>query len=60
MTTSWIFATQQLSMLMTELEKQEKIESFTKVIWGPKESFMDFLQRLFSAVNRMILNSEAR
>ena len=38
----------------------KKIESFTKVIQGPKEAFMDFLQRLTSAVNRMIPNSEAR
>ena len=38
----------------------KKIESFTKVIQGPKEAFMDFLQRLTSAVNRMIPNSEVR
>ena len=42
------------------VEIEEKIESFTKVIQGPMEAFMDFLQRLTSAVNRMILNSEAR
>ena len=41
-------------------EVGKKIESFTKVIQGPKEAFMDFLQRLTSAVNRMIPNSEAR
>ena len=33
---------------------------FTKVIQGPKETFMYFLQRLTSAVNRIIPNSEAR
>ena len=38
----------------------KKIELFTKVIQGPKEAFMDFLQRLTSAVNRMIPNSEVR
>ena len=38
----------------------KKIESFTKVIEGPKETFTDFLQRLTSAVNRMIPNPEVR
>ena len=38
----------------------KKIESCTKVIQGPKEVFMDVLQKLISAVNRMIPNSEAR
>ena len=37
-----------------------KIEFFTKVIQGPKETFMHFLQRLISAVNTMIPISEAR
>ena len=41
-------------------ETGNKIESFTKVLHGPKEDFMDFLQWLTSAVNRMIPNSEAR
>lgn len=41
-------------------EVGKKIESFTKVIQGTKETFTDFLQRLISAVNRMIFNSEAR
>ncbi|KAL6040241.1 hypothetical protein STEG23_020317 [Scotinomys teguina] len=41
-------------------EAGKKIESFTKVKQGPKESFMDFLQRLTSAVNRMIPDIEAR
>ena len=36
----------------------KNIESFT--MQGPKEAFMDFLQRLTSTVNRMIPNSEAR
>ena len=38
----------------------KKIESFTKVIPGPKETFMDFLQMLTPAVNRRVLNSEHR
>ena len=38
----------------------KKIESFTEVIQGPEETFIDFLQRLTSAVNKMIPNSEAR
>ena len=37
-----------------------KVESFAKDIQGPKETFTDFLQRLTSAVNRMIPNSKAR
>ena len=37
-----------------------KIESFTKATQGPKEDFTDFLQRLTSAITRMIPNSEAR
>ena len=41
-------------------EIQKKTESFTKATQGPKEAFIDFLQRLTSAVNRMIPNSEAR
>ncbi|KAL6067262.1 hypothetical protein STEG23_006100 [Scotinomys teguina] len=41
-------------------EAGKKIESFTKVKQGPKESFTDFLQRLTSAVNRMIPDIEAR
>lgn len=36
------------------------IESFTKIIQGPKETFTGFLQILTSAVNKMIPNSEAR
>ena len=42
------------------IEVGKKIESFTKVIQGTRETFMDFLHRLNSAVNRMIPNSEAR
>ena len=42
------------------IEEVERNKSFTKVIQGPKETFMDFLQRLTSADNRMIPNSEAR
>ena len=41
-------------------EVGRKIESFTKVMQGPKKAFMDFLQKLTSAVNRMIPNSEAK
>ena len=37
-----------------------KFESFTKVLQGPKEIFLDFWQRFASAVNRMIPNLEAR
>ncbi|XP_052610186.1 oxidized purine nucleoside triphosphate hydrolase isoform X1 [Peromyscus californicus insignis] len=40
-------------------EPGKKTESFTKVIQGPKESFTDFLQRLTSAVQKMVPNSEA-
>ena len=39
-------------------EERRKIDLFTKVIQGPKETFMDFLHRLISAVNRMIPTSE--
>lgn len=39
---------------------RKRTESFTKVIQGPKETFIDFFQRLTSAINRMIPNSEAR
>ena len=35
----------------------KKIESFTKVVQGPKEALIDFLQSLTS-VNGMIPNSE--
>ena len=38
-------------------EVEKKIESFTMVIQSPKETFMDFLPRLTSAINRTILNS---
>ena len=41
-------------------QRGKKIEAFTKVIQGPKEAFRDLLQRLTSALNRMIPNSEAR
>ena len=41
-------------------EVGKKIESLTKVIQGPKETFMDFLQRLTSVINKMTPNSEAR
>ena len=41
-------------------EVGKKIESFTKVIQHLKEKFTDFLQKLTSAVNKMIPNSEAR
>ncbi|ERE89919.1 Gag-like protein [Cricetulus griseus] len=41
-------------------EVRKKIESFAKVIQGPKEAFTHLLQRLTSAVNRMISGSEAR
>ena len=39
-------------------EIEKKIESFTKVIQGPKEDFTKLLQRLTFAVNRMIPNSK--
>ena len=39
---------------------REKIESFSKVIQCPRETFIDFLQILTSSVNRIIPNSEAR
>ena len=42
------------------IEVGKKIKSLTKVIQDPKETFTNFLQRLTSAVNRMIPNSEAR
>lgn len=35
-------------------EIRKIIESFTKVIQGPKEACMDFLQILTSALNRAI------
>lgn len=35
-------------------EVEKIIESFTEVIQDPKEDFMDFLQRLTLAVNKMI------
>ena len=38
----------------------KKLESFTKVIQSPRETFTDFLQRLTSAVNRTVPDSEAR
>ena len=41
-------------------EVGKKIESFTKVREGPKETFTDFLHRLTSAINTAIPNSEAR
>ena len=41
------------------IEEVERNKSFTKVIQSPMETFMDFLQRLTLAVNRMIPNSEA-
>lgn len=41
-------------------EVGKKIESLTKITQGLTETFTDFLQRLTSAVNRMITNSEAR
>lgn len=41
-------------------EVGKRTESFAKVIQYPKETFTDFLQRLTSAVNRMIPNSESR
>ena len=41
-------------------ETEKKIELFTKVTQCPKGKFMDFLQRLTSAVSTMIPNSEAR
>ena len=41
-------------------EVGKKIESLAEVIQGPKEIFTDFLQRLTSAVNRIMPNSEAR
>ena len=37
-----------------------KVESFTKVLQGPKEIFLDFLQRFASAVNIMMTNLETR
>ena len=38
-------------------ETGKKAESFTKVIQSPKETFTDFLHRLTSAENRMVVNS---
>lgn len=35
-------------------EVGKKIESFIKLIQGSKETFMDFLQRLISAENRIM------
>ena len=32
----------------------------TKSIYGPKKMFKDFLQKMTSAINIMILNSKAR
>ena len=39
---------------------RKKTESLTKVMQSLKENFIDFLQRLTSAVKRMTPNSEAR
>ena len=41
-------------------EVGNKIKSFTQVIEGQKYAFTDFLQRLASAVNRMIPDKEGR
>ena len=41
-------------------EVGKKIESFTKVIQDQTETFIDFLQRLTSLVNRMTQNSGVR
>ena len=37
----------------------KKLESFTKVVQSPRETFMDFLHRLTSAVTRTVPDSEA-
>ena len=44
--------------LIEEIGK--KLESFTKVVQSPRETFTDFLHRLTSAVNRTVPDSEAR
>ena len=41
-------------------ESRKRTESFTKIIQGPKEVFISFLQRLTSAVNRTVLHPEVR
>lgn len=41
-------------------ELGEKSTSFTKLILEPTEAFTDFLQRLYSAVNRAIADPEKR
>ena len=41
-------------------EVGKKLESFTRVIQSPSETFTDFLHRLTSAVNRTVRDSEAR
>lgn len=41
-------------------EVGKKIQLFTKVIQGEKETLIDFLQRLTPVVNRMMQNSETR
>ena len=38
----------------------KKLESFTKVVQSPRETFTDFLHRLTSAVHRSVRDSEAR
>lgn len=41
-------------------ESGKRLETFTQVIQGPKETFPDFLQRLTSAVERSVSDSAAR
>jgi len=41
-------------------ESEKKLEPFTQVIQGPKETFPDFLQRLTSAVERSVSDTAAR
>ena len=58
-TTPWVYAAA-LNAWDRIREIGKKIESFIKVMQGPKEAFTDFLQRMTLAVNRMIPNSEVR
>ena len=44
MTTPWFYAIAALKVWDRIGEVGKKIGSFTKVIQGPKETFMDFLQ----------------
>lgn len=41
-------------------ESQKRSESFTKNIQSPIEAFTNFLQRLTSAINRIVSDSKVR